>query len=279
MFNLNFSFRRLRVLAAGAVLFSLCSVRINAASLDYEQPFKLTPLNDGIQLGLGVALSGSALVCDKILNMKESEFNPADLHQEDIPLMEQMFMNPYSKPLHIVGTATLGVALVSPAIFAILPSSEWLTVGTMYAETVLIANGIKEWGKLLVNRARPYMYYDGYPQDKVEDGDWNCSFPSGHTTMAFAGAAFTTMVYCRYFPDSKWNYAVAGVSFGFAALTGCLRMASGNHFFTDVLTGALIGTICGFAVPYYHTKNIGTANIGKAKASVSPVGFNMKIEF
>ena len=169
MFNLNFSFRRLRVLAAGAVLFSLCSLRINAASLDYEQPFKLSPLNDGIQLGLGVALSGSALVCDKILNMKESEFNPADLHQEDIPLMEQMFMNPYSKPLHIVGTATLGVALVSPAIFAILPSSEWLTVGTMYAETVLIANGIKEWGKLLVNRARPYMYYDGYPQDKVED--------------------------------------------------------------------------------------------------------------
>ena len=55
--------------------------------------------------------------------------------------------------------------------------------------------------------------------------------------------------------------------------------ANGNHFFTDVLTGALIGTICGFAVPYYHTKNIGTANIGKAKAAVSPVGFNMKIEF
>ena len=30
-------------------------------------------------------------------------------------------------------------------------------------------------------------------------------------------------------------------------------MASGNHFLTDVLVGAAIGTVCGFAVPYMHT--------------------------
>ena len=34
------------------------------------------------------------------------------------------------------------------------------------------------------------MYFDGYPMDKVADGDWDSSFPSGHTTLAFAGAAF-----------------------------------------------------------------------------------------
>ena len=252
---------------------------LSAATFDYEQPFSLNPVNESIQLGVGGLLSGSALVCDKILHIKNNDFNAADLNLSEISTLEQILMKPYSKPLHIVGTGTMALALATPAVFAMLPAKEWLTIGTMYLETLLFANGIKEWTKLLVYRARPYMYFDGYPQDKVEDGDWNCSFPSGHTTLAFAGAAFTTMVFCQCYPNSKWNYAVAGVSFGVAALTGVLRMASGNHFFTDVLTGALIGTICGFAVPYYHTKNIGTANIGKAKAAVSPVGFNMKIEF
>jgi undecaprenyl-diphosphatase len=172
--------------------------------------------------------------------------------------------------------------MATPAIFAIMPSNEWLTVGTMYLETMLIANGIKEWTKLLVYRARPYMYFDGYPEDKLEDGDWNCSFPSGHTTMAFAGAAFTTMVFCQCFPDSNWKYAVAGASFGIAAVTGALRMASGNHFLTDVIVGAVLGTACGFAVPYMHTKNFYgkfETKSGKGSASVTPSGLVLSISF
>ena len=191
-------------------------------------------------------------------------------------------MAPYSKPLHIVGTGTAALAMLTPAVFAIMPSSEWLTIGTMYVETLLFANGIKEWTKLLVYRARPYMYFDDYPEDKLEDGDWNCSFPSGHTTLAFAGAAFTTMVFCQCFPNSNWKYAVAGISFGMAAITGGLRMASGNHFFTDVLTGAVIGTAVGFAVPYMHTKTFYSKFERKSKsgdASLTPAGFSFTYNF
>ena len=245
-------------------------------------PTDLNPVNDGIQLGLGAALSGSALLCDKVFEIKENNYNPAEWDKSDISDLEQLLMMPYSKPLHIVGTGTMALSMATPAVFAILPKEEWLTVGTMYTETLLLANGIKEWTKLLVYRARPYMYFDGYPQDKLEDGDWNCSFPSGHTTMAFAGAAFTTMVYCQCYPDSKWTYAVAGVSFGLAALTGALRMASGNHFFTDVLAGAILGTACGFAVPYMHTKLFYSnfeKKSGGARAAVSPAGFTLSFDF
>ena len=151
----------------------------------------------------------------------------------------------------------------------------------MYGETLLIANGIKEWMKILVNRPRPYMYYDGYPQDKVDDGDWNCSFPSGHSTMAFAGAAFTSYLFNMYFPDSQWRFVVTGVSFGLAAITAGMRMASGNHFFTDVLTGAVLGTICGFAVPYMHTESYYKMFRKEKKASVnaSPLGFSFQYKF
>ena len=257
-----------------------------AATFDYVQPFSLNPVNESIELGIGGLLSGSALVCDKFIHIKKNEYNPDEWKKADIPTLEQIFMRPYSKPLHIVGTGTMALAMATPAFFAFMPSSEWLTLGTMYVETLLIANGIKEWTKLLVYRARPYMYFDGYPQDKLEDGDWNCSFPSGHTTLAFAGAAFTTMVFCQCFPESNWKYAVAGGAFGIAALTGALRMASGNHFLTDMLVGAVIGTVTGFAVPYMHTKNF-YANFerksgntrGSARASLSPAGLSVLFNF
>ncbi len=277
---------KLRRAAALFVLLSIGGVSYGAGlfsePLDYDQAFSLNPVNEGIQLGLGTVLSGSALVCDKFVDIKKNEYNPDDWKKSDIAVMDQLFMRPYSKPLHIVGTGTMALAMATPAIFAIMPSSEWLTIGVMYAETLLIANGIKEWTKLLVYRARPYMYFDDYPQDKLEDGDWNCSFPSGHTTFAFAGAAFTTMVFCQCFPVSNWKYVVAGASFGMAVLTGAFRMASGNHFFTDVLVGAVIGSAIGFAVPYMHTKNF----YGKferkpktASASLTPTGFTVSYNF
>ncbi|MBP5519772.1 MAG: phosphatase PAP2 family protein [Treponema sp.] len=249
---------------------------------EYEQPFELNPVNDGILLGTGVALSGSALICNNILHLKENEYDSLKLNKSDIPVLDQVFMNPYSKPLHIVGTGTLILSMATPAIFAIMPGKEWLTIGTMYAETLLLANGIKEWLKFFVYRARPYMYFDDYPLDKVEDGDWNCSFPSGHTTIAFAGAAFTTMVFSQCYPDSGWKYGVAGISFGLAALTGGLRMASGNHFFTDVLVGAILGTTCGFLVPYMHTKGFYAKfekKSGGVKAAITPTGLTISIKF
>lgn len=257
------------------LLILLLCAKLPAANLDYVQPFKLNPVNDGIQLGVGAALSGSALLCDKVFHIKSNDFNPASLQKADVPVFDQIFMRPYSKPLHIVGTGTMGLAIASPLIFAMMPAKEWPTIGTMYVETMLLANGIKEWLKLLVYRARPYMYFDGYPMDKVSDGDWNCSFPSGHTTLAFASAAFTTMVFCQCYPDSNLQYVVAGVSFGLAALTGALRMASGNHFFSDVLVGAVIGSVCGFLVPFLHTQSFYSRferKPGTPTASFSPSG-------
>ena len=274
---MNFTIRKIFVTAA-----LICTCSLHAVELDYIQPFQLNPVNEGIQLGLDLAINGSATICNIFADFKKNEYNKDELDKSHIPGLEQMFMRPYSKPLHITGTATMFIAMATPTVFAIMPSSEWLTIGTMYFETMLLANGIKEWMKILIFRPRPYMYFEGIPQEKLDDGDWNRSFPSGHSTLAFAGAAFTTMVFCQCFPNSKWNYAVAGISFGLAALTGGLRIASGNHFFTDVLAGAVIGTACGFAVPYMHTQAF-YAKFGKktsrAKASVNPAGFNISFSF
>ena len=56
-------------------------------------------------------------------------------------------MRPYSKTLHIVGTGTMILSMASPFALLCTPNSQWFTIGTMFAETLLLAQGTKEWIK------------------------------------------------------------------------------------------------------------------------------------
>ncbi len=219
--------------------------------------FALNPLTDSALLGTGLLLSGGDLILDNALKLNRQEYKGEFYDKDDVNSFDRFFMQSYSKKLDLAGDLLLVATMATPAVLATTEKEEWLTCGVMYAETLLIANGIKEITKLCVNRARPYMYYDSetFPESDVDDGDWANSFPSGHCAMAFAGATFTSYTFCKYFPDSPWRFPVIGSSFAMAAGTAALRIASGNHFMTDVLTGAAIGSAVGFLVPWLHTFN------------------------
>lgn len=83
------------------------------------------------------------------------------------------------------------------------------------------------------------------------------SFPSGHTTAAFAFAA----AICVLLPV-RWAKAAALLA---AALMGFSRLYVGVHFPTDVLAGALVGTVCGIFGGWLIKKL--TARIGRRKAA------------
>ena len=74
---------------------------------------------------------------------------------------------------------------------------------------------------------------------KVErpDGSGNNSFPSGHTTTAFAAAAFLQHEYKNVSP---W-YGVAG--YAAATATGIIRLYNNKHWVSDVVAGAGVGII------------------------------------
>lgn len=173
----------------------------------------------------------------------KSEVNPFD----------QLWMNPYSPQLDKAGDIIVCATMAAPLVLLATPSDQWLTEFIMYGEACLFSYGLKVVGKAYVDRARPYMYFDNYPLDQVADGDYMCSWPSAHSAMAFTSAAFTSYVFCKYFPESSWRYAVVGGAYAAAVGVASLRIASGNHFLTDVLTGAAIGTLSGFLIPYLHT--------------------------
>lgn len=91
--------------------------------------------------------------------------------------------------------------------------------------------------KPLVERPRPWLDWPIVPL--VTEKDPN-SFPSGHTCAAFAAG----MSWLRALPW-KWGRAAAPV---LALLMGLSRLYAGVHYPTDVLAGAVIGSLCAWAV-------------------------------
>jgi undecaprenyl-diphosphatase len=92
--------------------------------------------------------------------------------------------------------------------------------------------------KILINRPRPNKQY---PQDifpRTHAGPY--SFPSGHTTSAFAMATALSLSY------QKWYVAVP--SYLYAGFVGYSRLRLGVHFPSDVLGGVIIGLGSGLLV-------------------------------
>jgi undecaprenyl-diphosphatase len=94
----------------------------------------------------------------------------------------------------------------------------------------VVSGTLGEILNVLSARPRPIPLHPVVPYGWLYD-----SFPSGHTTAAFAFAA----VLARERP----RHAVA--AFVFAALVGLSRIYIGVHYPSDVLAGAILGTAVG----------------------------------
>lgn len=96
--------------------------------------------------------------------------------------------------------------------------------------TAIIAYGLK----YTIRRDRPYQTYSDIIPYGNRDND--PSFPSGHTSFAFAAATSLSLEY------RKW-YVVAP-AYLYAGMVGYSRLHLGQHYPTDVLAGALTGAGC-----------------------------------
>lgn len=218
--------------------------------------FKLNPVSDTLLLVTGAGVLTFGLVMEN--RVQFPKFEDRSTNKNDVNVFDRWAMRKYSKTLDTFGSVTNVLAIASP-LSVLVPMAltasgrnEIFTVGVMYAEAVILEEGIKELIKNLVLRARPYSYFDSVPKKDIESRDWTRSFPSGHTSASFLGAAFTSLVFSSYYPDSPWKIPVIAGSFTLAVTTAVLRIASGNHFITDVLVGAAIGSVIGVGVPLLH---------------------------
>jgi len=117
----------------------------------------------------------------------------------------------------------------------------------MYSEMVLLTYGLTEFTKNCDLRIRPYMYNNrlslNEKQELAATGDARRSFYSLHAALVFGSAVFaskTAIDLCGW--NSRTRWIVAGTS-SVAISVSVLRFYSGQHFPTDIVTGAMAGLL------------------------------------
>jgi len=135
--------------------------------------------------------------------------------------------------------------------------------------SVILASGIiTTVTKIAVGRARPRDDV-GVTHFRPFGGDQ--SFPSGHTSHAFAVASVIANHY-----DETW---VTCASYTVASLVGLARSYHGGHFASDIIAGAMIGTMVGKSV-VEHNKSLRSNNMAiLPEAAPGMVGIRMVSRF
>lgn len=150
-----------------------------------------------------------------------------------------------------------GSVIIGVSVYGIGRLAGWRTVedlGLHGTEAVALSGAITTVLKGTLGRARPYVSADTNPHDfsigrGFTKGNAYDSFPSGHTTVAFAAAAAVTSESRRWWPHETW--LVAPAMYGGATLVGLSRMYNNAHWASDVALGAAIGTFSGLKVVRY----------------------------
>jgi membrane-associated phospholipid phosphatase len=250
----------LRVSATGwAIGFAIFSM---AAPTLAQSPYEISWEKDRFIAGGGLlALAVGLAVGSEVAPLTEEEIN--QLSRDDVNAFDRPATYNYSKTANTAGDIAVWTCLSLPAtlFFSEPIRDDAGTIALMYAETMLLSNGISQIFKGTVQRIRPFVYHPDAPLEEKTEPDARKSFYSSHAANAFASTVFFATVFGDYFPSSKWKPYVWGGSLLAAATTGYLRIEAGKHFPTDVLVGAGVGAAAGLLIPRWHRRSDQDLNV------------------
>lgn len=151
---------------------------------------------------------------------------------KDINIGRNTSLDPFMKGVtNSVAPISIGTPIIIYTVGLIekdsITKKKAIFIGESLGASVFITLAMKS----IVKRDRPY---DTYPEIDNVTEESSYSFPSAHTSFAFATATSLSMVY------PKW-YVIAP-SFLWAGTVGYSRMHLGVHYPSDVLVGAIVGS-------------------------------------
>jgi membrane-associated phospholipid phosphatase len=178
---------------------------------------------------------------------------------QDSTLQASRFLKAASTGARILGAP--GSLVIGSSIYLggrLTHSRDVSELGLHTTEAVIIADGITGVLKTVAGRGRPNLNPDA-PFDfhllGGLQGDPHRSFPSGHTTSAFAAASAASEEVGQLWPHQKgW---VRVVLYGSAGLVGASRVYNNAHWASDVVIGAAIGSFTGWKVARYAHQHPG----------------------
>jgi membrane-associated phospholipid phosphatase len=160
--------------------------------------------------------------------------------------------------------------------YGILFKNEKLkTTGLLASQSYITSAAIQTILKLISGRQRPYVYHPDQvevepkfhgpfhsPFRDINGKRLSSSFPSGHTTGAFAAATVFAMEYSD-------RPLVRIIAYSSASLIGLSRITENKHWVSDVLAGAALGLLSGRQVVNNYHRFATIRNARERKGSVT----------
>jgi membrane-associated phospholipid phosphatase len=226
-------------------------VLATAGSAHAQSPFGLDKTRDVALVSTGAALSIGAIVAfysvDPLTTQEIAALDPNDINDFDRDEIE-----PYRD------YRAADVLAYSSYLFPLTllarddTRRDWRTIGVMWSEATLFNLGLNGVVKSTVLRTRPYVYDPATPFDQKTTRKARLSYYSGHTSAAACNCFFTARVLSEYVASSTAKVALWSGAVLYPAVTGLMRVESGHHFRTDVITGYVIGAAIGYFIPQFH---------------------------
>jgi membrane-associated phospholipid phosphatase len=138
---------------------------------------------------------------------------------------------PYLYITHSASPMSIAAPVAVFAIGLLAKNMDLRKKGFFLGEVLVVSTVFTIGMKYGIKRERPFV---SYPDIQQLTSASSPSFPSGHTSTAFATATSMTLA----FP--KWYVALP--AYLWAGAVGYSRMHLGVHYPSDVLAGALIGS-------------------------------------
>ena len=225
---------------------ALACAALAVRSLGAQAPYRVTWWD-----AAAVAGAGTVAVIPGLAGLPRGAAPCAPCDPASLPGIDRAALHTFS---HSAGTASSAL-LVGVAGFAGLASTEGANAAAVRGHAVVFANALAvtaaatEWLKVLTHRSRPVLY-TGVAPAAATDPDNRRSFPSGHAALAFAAAtSYAVMARRERLPHRTRN---AVLLLAGAVGVATLRVAAGQHFPTDVLGGAAVGSGIGWLVARVH---------------------------
>ena len=264
--------RRASIVALTVV--SVCSTALTPARVAAQDkggsPYKT-------DAALELSLSGAAIVTTALLPML---FVPDALDAPACGACDISTINAFDRPVtgyynktaRTISDIAVGTLIVSPFVFTAIDTlaldggglSAFASDATVLTETFAAQLALMQIVKHIAQRPRPFTYNPDADADKKLDFDSTLSFYSGHSSSAFSMAIAYAITYQERHPDDPKRFLVWGGELSLAALTATMRVSAGKHFWSDVITGALVGTAFGVLIPTLH--------LDEKRQSQDPVG-------
>ena len=245
-----------RLIAAIVLLFSFPA---------QAQDTNRSPYEVNIALDLGITVGG-LVMCGMPRLFVEEHIQPAcglDCDPDDVNALDRTVIGNYSQAAVTISDIGAGTAWVLPHllgaidVLATSPSDGWAGYGKdtlVIVETLSVTLAMNNLLNFLIRRPRPLVYDENVDDDHRLLGDSALSFPSGHTAGAFAMATSYSRLFMLRHPDSPLVIPMWIGTYALASTTGILRTTGGDHFWTDVIAGAVMGIGIGLLVPWMHER-------------------------